>query len=102
MNITKGELLKLSTNDINNYIIIVSEVFKNYIICKKLYSKIPYATQGIFYNYKNETNIIKDDMSIINNINKKVKIKKNNFNYIDDICDGRILKIYKKQIQLII
>jgi hypothetical protein len=102
MNITKGELIKLSTNDINNYIIIVSEVFKNYIICKKLYSMMPYLPRGIFYNYKNEMNILKDDMSIIYNINKKVKIEKNKFNYIDDIYDASILKIYKKQIQLII
>ncbi len=63
---------------------------------------MPYTAQRIFYNYKNEMNIIKDDISIIDNISKNVKIKKNKFNYIDDIYDASIMKIYKKQIQLII
>jgi hypothetical protein len=48
MNITKGELLKLSTNDVNNYIIIVSEVYKNYIICKKtLFNDAIHSTADI-------------------------------------------------------
>ncbi len=101
MDIKPGELLKLSTNDINNYIIIVSKVYKNYIICKKLYSMMPYTSQRIFYNYKNEMNILKDDMSIIDNINKKVKIKKYKFNYIDDIYDASLIKIFKNKIELI-
>jgi hypothetical protein len=102
MNINKGELLKLSNNDINNYIVVVSEVYNKYIICKKLYSTMPYTSQRIFYNYKDEMNIIKDNVYIIDEINKAVKLKKNKFHYLDDIRDMEPLKIYKSQVQLII
>jgi hypothetical protein len=102
MNITKGELIKISSNDIINYIVVISEIFNNYIICKKLYSQMPMTSEDVYYNYKNETNIVKDNTYIINNISLRATIKTKHFDWLDDITDATPLKIQKKQIQLII
>ena len=102
MNINKGELIKITSNDIINYIVVISEIVNNIIICKKLYSQMPMTAEDVYYNYKNETNLLKDNNNIINNISLRATIKSKNFDWLDDITDATPLKIQKKQIQLII